>query len=129
MTVQPGLCQTWSEHQIVGFLTHRLIFKNAKLTWQVKLLPDDVDISRLTRLMASLRNPEITRSLIILLKLFSNLPDDLNRRNRLMLPQRTTSNIITINRLFSTALSTIVLNKFPFINFIVRLFYINFCVI
>ena len=23
MTVQPGLCQTWSEPQIVGFLTHR----------------------------------------------------------------------------------------------------------
>ena len=25
MTVQPGLCQTWSEPQIVGFLMHRLI--------------------------------------------------------------------------------------------------------
>ena len=25
VTVQPGLCQTWSEHQIVGFLMHRLI--------------------------------------------------------------------------------------------------------
>ena len=24
MTVQPGLCQTWSEAQNVGFLTHRL---------------------------------------------------------------------------------------------------------
>ena len=24
-TVQAGLCQTWSEPQIVGFLTHRLI--------------------------------------------------------------------------------------------------------
>ena len=24
MTVQPGLCGTWSESQIVGFLTHRL---------------------------------------------------------------------------------------------------------
>ena len=24
VTVQAGLCQTWSEHQIVGFLTHRL---------------------------------------------------------------------------------------------------------
>ena len=24
MTVQPGLCQTWSEPQIVGFLMHRL---------------------------------------------------------------------------------------------------------
>ena len=24
MTVQAGLCQTWSETQIVGFLTHRL---------------------------------------------------------------------------------------------------------
>ena len=27
VTVQPGLCQTWSEPQIVGFLTHRLILK------------------------------------------------------------------------------------------------------
>ena len=27
MTVQPGLCLTWSETQIVGFLMHRLIFK------------------------------------------------------------------------------------------------------
>ena len=26
MTVQPGLCRTWSETQIVGFLMHRLIF-------------------------------------------------------------------------------------------------------
>ena len=26
VTVQPSLCQTWSEHQIVGFLMHRLIF-------------------------------------------------------------------------------------------------------
>ena len=25
VTVQPGLCRTWSETQIVGFLTHRLI--------------------------------------------------------------------------------------------------------
>ena len=25
MTVQAGLCQTWSEPQIVGFLTHMLI--------------------------------------------------------------------------------------------------------
>ena len=25
MTVQAGLCQTWSEPKIVGFLTHRLI--------------------------------------------------------------------------------------------------------
>ena len=25
VTVQPGLCLTWSETQIVGFLTHRLI--------------------------------------------------------------------------------------------------------
>ena len=25
VTVQPGLCQTWSETQIVGFLMHRLI--------------------------------------------------------------------------------------------------------
>ena len=25
MTVQAGLCWTWSEIQIVGFLTHRLI--------------------------------------------------------------------------------------------------------
>ena len=24
VTVQPGLCRTWSETQIVGFLTHRL---------------------------------------------------------------------------------------------------------
>ena len=24
MTVQPGLCLTWSEPQIVGFLMHRL---------------------------------------------------------------------------------------------------------
>ena len=24
MTVQPGLCRTWSETQIVGFLMHRL---------------------------------------------------------------------------------------------------------
>ena len=24
MLVQPGLCRTWSETQIVGFLTHRL---------------------------------------------------------------------------------------------------------
>ena len=27
LTVQPGLCQNWSEHQIVGFLTHRLKLK------------------------------------------------------------------------------------------------------
>ena len=26
MTVQPGLCQTWSEPQIVGFVMQRLIF-------------------------------------------------------------------------------------------------------
>ena len=25
VTVQAGLCQTWSETQIVGFLTHRLM--------------------------------------------------------------------------------------------------------
>ena len=25
VVVQPGLCHTWSETQIVGFLTHRLI--------------------------------------------------------------------------------------------------------
>ena len=25
VTVQPGLCRTWSETQIVGFLMHRLI--------------------------------------------------------------------------------------------------------
>ena len=28
MLVQPGLCQTWSEPQIVGFLTHRLIYED-----------------------------------------------------------------------------------------------------
>ena len=28
MTVQPGLCQTWSEPQIVGFLMHRLKYFN-----------------------------------------------------------------------------------------------------
>ena len=28
VTVQPGLCQTWSEPQIVGFLMHRLICKH-----------------------------------------------------------------------------------------------------
>ena len=27
MTVQPGLCQTWSEPKFLGFLTHMLIFK------------------------------------------------------------------------------------------------------
>ena len=27
MTVQPGLCRTWSETQIVDFVTHRLNFK------------------------------------------------------------------------------------------------------
>ena len=27
VTVQPGLCQTWSETQIVGFLMHRLKYK------------------------------------------------------------------------------------------------------
>ena len=26
VTVQPGLCRTWSETQIVGFLTHRLSY-------------------------------------------------------------------------------------------------------
>ena len=26
VTVQPGLCRTWSETQIVGFPTHRLIY-------------------------------------------------------------------------------------------------------
>ena len=26
VTVQPGLCRTWSEPQIVGFLMHRLIW-------------------------------------------------------------------------------------------------------
>ena len=30
MTVQPGLCQTWSEPQIVGFLMHRLNYSFQK---------------------------------------------------------------------------------------------------
>ena len=30
VTVQAGLCWTWSETQIVGFLMHRLIYKGQK---------------------------------------------------------------------------------------------------
>ena len=33
VTVQPGLCRTWSETQIVGFLTHRLICKSDLEQW------------------------------------------------------------------------------------------------
>ena len=29
VTVQPGLCRSWSETQIVGFFTHRLIYNTA----------------------------------------------------------------------------------------------------
>ena len=35
--VQPGLCRTWSETQIVGFLTHRLIF--CRMPIQIKPRP------------------------------------------------------------------------------------------
>ena len=31
VVVQAGLCPTWSEAQIVGFLTHRLIYISARL--------------------------------------------------------------------------------------------------
>ena len=31
VTVQAGLCWTWSETQIVGFLTHRLIYLRANI--------------------------------------------------------------------------------------------------
>ena len=30
VTVQAGLCQTWSETQIVGFLMHRLNYDNSR---------------------------------------------------------------------------------------------------
>ena len=73
------------------------------------ILPEDVDISRLTKLMTSLRNPEITRSLIILFKLFSNSSELLNCLNNRMFPHRNTSNTNTMKTLFRTVLSTIVL--------------------
>ena len=33
VTVQPGLCRTWSEPKFVGFLTHRLIFISESLSF------------------------------------------------------------------------------------------------
>ena len=36
--VQPGLCQTWSETQIVGFLTHSLIYSVTLQLWDLRTL-------------------------------------------------------------------------------------------
>ena len=78
------------------------------------ILPEDVAISRLTKLITSLRNPDITRSFIILFRLFSNSSELLNCLNNRMFPQRTTSNTNTMKTLFRTVLSTIVLSRFSY---------------
>ena len=40
MIVQPGLCRTWSKTQIVGFLTHRLVYISVKCDATVCMLSD-----------------------------------------------------------------------------------------
>ena len=54
MTVQPGLCRTWSETKIVGFLTHRLIFE---FSVQFQELPGDFGYSELKLFFPKFRDP------------------------------------------------------------------------
>ena len=55
MTVQPGLCQTWSEPQIVGFLMHRL--KSNKQTECNSLV-----VSNVSRFDVNVKNDNLRRN-------------------------------------------------------------------
>ena len=56
MAAQPGLCQTWSEYGIVGFVTQRLILANLAESITRQDAVYIVDLSEIDRLIVSIRS-------------------------------------------------------------------------
>ena len=107
--IQTNFMEIWPNYSIFVFTVTKYVYEDVCII----ILPEDVDISRLTKLMTSLRNPEITSSLIIRFRLL-NSSEFLNCLNNRMFPHRTTSNTNTMKTLFRTVLSTIVLSRFSY---------------